>query len=84
MDPSFTGVVTSRFFEETLGGVFTRLISRNTTIPTKKSQAWSRELDADGLGKFDHDLTDLPHWKSWLGLGKSSPNGLKIQVSELL
>ena len=23
---------------ETLGGVFTRLISRNTTIPTKKSQ----------------------------------------------
>ena len=28
---------------ETLGGVFTRLISRNTTIPTKKSQvcmAW--------------------------------------------
>jgi molecular chaperone DnaK (HSP70) len=24
---------------ETLGGVFTRLISRNTTIPTKKSQA---------------------------------------------
>ena len=25
--------------QETLGGVFTRLISRNTTIPTKKSQA---------------------------------------------
>lgn len=23
---------------ETLGGVFTRIISRNTTIPTKKSQ----------------------------------------------
>ena len=23
---------------ETLGGVFTRLITRNTTIPTKKSQ----------------------------------------------
>jgi molecular chaperone DnaK len=23
---------------ETLGGVFTKLISRNTTIPTKKSQ----------------------------------------------
>jgi len=24
---------------ETLGGVFTKLIGRNTTIPTKKSQA---------------------------------------------
>ena len=25
---------------ETLGGVFTKLIGRNTTIPTKKSQVW--------------------------------------------
>lgn len=25
---------------ETLGGIFTRLINRNTTIPTKKSQVW--------------------------------------------
>ena len=33
---------------ETLGGVFTRIIERNTTIPTKKSQVFSSAEDNQG------------------------------------
>jgi molecular chaperone DnaK len=36
---------------ETLGGVFTKLIERNSTIPTKKSQVYSTAADGQTKGK---------------------------------
>lgn len=34
---------------ETLGGVFTRMIPRNTTIPTKKTQVYSTAADNQSM-----------------------------------
>uniref|UniRef100_J3LJ77 Uncharacterized protein n=1 Tax=Oryza brachyantha TaxID=4533 RepID=J3LJ77_ORYBR len=36
---------------ETLGGIFTRLINRNTAIPTKKSQGYSRRVGGGDRGE---------------------------------
>ena len=40
---------------ETMGGVFTRIIDRNTTIPTSKSQVFSTAADNKTLGRFNLD-----------------------------
>merc|ERR1712000_793139 len=51
---------------ETLGGVFTRLINRNTTIPTKKTQVQikvlqgEREMAADNKNLGEFDLVGIP------------------------
>ena len=38
---------------ETLGGVFTKIIERNTTVPVKKSQVFSTAADNHKLGEFN-------------------------------
>ena len=53
---------------ETLGGVFTRLIDRNTTIPTKKSQVFSTAEDnqnAVTIRVFQANAKWPPTTKSW-------------------
>ncbi|KAJ7896413.1 heat shock protein 70 family, partial [Mycena olivaceomarginata] len=44
---------------ETLGGIMTKLIMRNTTIPTKKSQVFSTAADGRRHPQCLHH--DLPH-----------------------
>ncbi|CAL9060855.1 unnamed protein product [Musa banksii] len=46
---------------ETLGGIFTRLINRNTTIPTKKSQSLlkTKPLERSSKSLFAHQVASL-------------------------
>ena len=51
---------------ETLGGVFTKLIERNTTIPTKKSQIFSTAAD----GQTSVEIHDYKVNVKWLQITK--------------
>ena len=59
---------------ETLGGVFTKLINRNTTIPTKKSQVRADCSSGGGASLLDNPLPsylDLMYSRSGLCLANT-------------
>lgn len=48
---------------ETLGGVMTKLITRNTTLPTSKSEVFSTA--ADGQTSVEINVLQVSHFSSW-------------------
>lgn len=74
---------------ETLGGVFTRIIDRNTTIPVKKSQVFSTAMDNQTSVEINVLQGERPMSKDNLSLGNfhlmglpPAPRGLpQIEVS---
>ena len=61
---------------ETLGGVFTKLIERNTTIPTKKSQIFSTAADMQTAVDIHILQGERPMAKDNVELGKFTLVGL--------
>ncbi len=61
---------------ETLGGVFTKLIDRNTTVPTKKSQVFSTAADNQSAVDIHVLQGERPLAKDNLTLGRFQLTGL--------
>jgi len=61
---------------ETLGGVFTRLIDRNTTIPTRKSQVFSTAADGQTTVEVHVLQGERPMASDDVSLGKFYLTGL--------
>jgi molecular chaperone DnaK len=61
---------------ETLGSVFTRLIERNTTIPTKKSQTFSTAADMQTAVDIHILQGERPMAKDNVSLGKFTLTGI--------
>ncbi|MFH1394317.1 MAG: molecular chaperone DnaK [Candidatus Micrarchaeota archaeon] len=61
---------------ETLGGVFTKLIDRNTTIPTKKSQTFSTAADMQTAVDINILQGERPMAKDNVALGKFTLTGI--------
>ena len=61
---------------ETLGGVFTRLIDRNTTIPTRKSQVFSTAADGQTTVEVHVLQGERPMASDNVSLGKFYLSGL--------
>ncbi|MBI5223747.1 molecular chaperone DnaK [Candidatus Micrarchaeota archaeon] len=61
---------------ETMGGVFTKLIDRNTTIPTKKSQVFSTAADMQPAVDIHILQGERPMAKDNVSLGKFTLTGI--------
>lgn len=57
----FEAILTPLLGIETTGGVFTKLVNRNTVIPTKKSQIFSTAADNRSFSSFISFELSLTH-----------------------